>query len=65
MTNDDEVFLRKMLADLHVFPAITISNADMARCIRNLIIQALDTSNQKRAPAIRQSRAISLDEESG
>lgn len=42
MTVDDKMFLRKMLADLAVFPAIQIPPSDMARCFRLIIIKALE-----------------------
>lgn len=46
MTEDDKIFLRKMLADLSVFPITPIDPASMARCFRLMIIETLDMSNQ-------------------
>lgn len=42
MTDEDKIFLRKMLADLSVFPHVDIDSAAMARCFRLMIIKTLD-----------------------
>lgn len=63
MTEDDRIFLRKILSDLAVFPVIPIPPGEMARCFRLMIIETLDLEmSNKRDRAKRSKAGAVLDE---